>query len=60
MTLKLFFFFSRAPSFRLQAVSIELAAANFNYRTHLPACLGYEYIKMIHPSAENNEWRVTS
>lgn len=44
MTSKLFF---RALSFRLETVSIELAAVNFNYLTHLPACLGYEYIKII-------------
>lgn len=41
---------SQAPSFRLQTVSIELVAMNFNYRKQLPASLGYEYIKMIHPA----------
>lgn len=46
--------FPLAQSFCLRTVSIELAAVNLNYRRHLPACLPYEYIKMIHPSAENN------
>lgn len=56
--LKTFSFFFFPDSVRLQAVSIELAAVNFNYRTRLPARLGYERIRMIHPSAENNVWRV--
>lgn len=40
--------------FRFRTVSIKLAVGNRSYRAHLPARLGYEYIKKIYPSEENN------